>query len=180
MSDYTRTLSRINVDDPKALALLMAIQKTHVNGAGIVWCISSNETRSLTRTALQKAFSQSLLRELLTCDVMRSELPELAIDTDCQVPFAQTLSSYELEGGLIQLLMVGGAYHNWDGREDTARKVACEFVELIGEGDRQQLIAFRVEEALTDWFYGVAWDSIFVACHLGTEKWWFICATDTD
>jgi hypothetical protein len=82
-----------------------------------------------------------------------------------------------MEGALTVTLLRGGAYKQFTGTEDEARRLSREFVTVIGHDHAQ---VFKIEGAWTDWFYDVAWDSSFVIYDAQCMRWWILCMTDTD
>jgi hypothetical protein len=124
---------------------------------------------------------EHILRCFLEAPAVRETAPELQIpDPLPHIPKHTFYSGFEFEGAVAHLLFAGGAYPQTDLREDSARLLAREFVDALGGKNRLQLRVWRIEEAWTDWFNNIAWDSTFVVQPLQSRLWVLFCVTDTD
>jgi len=88
--------------------------------------------------------------------------------------------TYELEGAITHLLLVGGAYRNAGLSEEQARGLSRAFVDALVGNARLQTSVYRISGAWTDWFHDIAWDATFVIYRPVARRWTLFCATDTD
>jgi hypothetical protein len=175
----TSNFEPIEVDDPRAERYSSAVRSTHVNGGIVIACFRPNPPVSVSDLLRGMAWL-SVPHAFLQNASVRHALADLAIPAQVTLGDVCWQSSYELEGGLVQTLVLGGAYESWEKRENDARTVARDFVDSLSEGRRLGLNAFRIPGAWTSWFFDVAWDSTYLVCHFDSDKWWLICSTDTD
>jgi len=168
------------IRDPRADAFLAAIRNLYANGRVLFRCFQPTVTEAFRSAAdFDRHDLAHRLRAFLVAPTIRAMLKELELP-----PLSETLpgfhycSAYEMEGALVATLLRGGAYNKFPGTEDEARRLARDFVSVIGH---QHSEVFEiVEEAWTSWFYNVAWDLSFVVLNSRQLRWWILCMTDTD
>jgi hypothetical protein len=168
--------------DPRLQGVTQTVKSSHVNGGAILRVFQPRSDAafdSAARSDLQGI--DHLLRCFLEARSVREAVPELKIPNPLTpMPKYTWYGTYEFEGAVTHLLLVGGAYQSAGLNEEQARSMSRAFVDALVENARLQTSVYRISGAWTDWFFDVAWDSTFVVYQPGARRWALFCITDTD
>jgi hypothetical protein len=170
------------IDDSRLLEVVRLVKTSHVNG-GAILCVfqptSDTAFESAARSDLQGI--DHLLRCFLEAASVREAVPDLKLPYPlAPMPQYTWYGTYEFEGAVTHLLLVGGAYKSAGLSEDQARSISRAFVDALAGNARLQTSVYRISGAWTDWFLGIAWDRTFVVYQRVARRWALFCATDTD
>jgi hypothetical protein len=169
-------------DDPRLEAVTNAVHASHVNGDAILRIFlptSDVAFDTAARSDLQGI--DHLLRCFLEARSVRDAIPDLKIPYPLTpLPQYTWYGTYEFEGAVTHLLLVGGAYESAGLSEDQARSMSRAFVDALVGSARLQSSVYRISGAWTEWFYDIAWDATFVVYQPVARRWALFCATDTD
>jgi hypothetical protein len=168
--------------DPRLSAVTRLVEASHVNGGAILHMFqptSDAAFEAAARSDLQGI--DHLLRCFLEASSVRKAVPDLKIPYPlAPIPQYTWYGTYEFEGAITHLLLVGGAYKSAGLSEEQARSTSRAFVDALVGNARLQTSVYRINGAWTDWFFDVAWDATFVVYQPIARRWTLFCVTDTD
>jgi hypothetical protein len=169
-------------DDPRLLDVIRLVQASHANGGATLRVFqptSNSAFDTASRTDLQGI--DHLLRCFLEAASVRESVPDLIMPYPlAPMPQYAWYGTYEFEGAVTHLLLVGGAYKSAGLSEDQARSMSRAFVDALSGNARLQTSVYRISGAWTDWFFDIAWDATFVVYQPVARRWALFCVTDTD
>lgn len=169
-------------DDPRLQAVTKLVEASHANGGVILRIFKPTRDAafdSAARCDLQGI--EHLLRCFLEAPSVREAIPDLKMPTLLTpMPQFTWYGTYEFEGAITQLLLVGGAYKSAGLSEDQARGISRAFVDTLVGDARHYTRVYRISGAWTAWFYDIAWDATFVVHQPVARRWALFCVTDTD
>ncbi len=171
----------VPVTDPRLLAVIAALQASHVNGGAILGVFQPTSDAAFDNAVrsdlqglghcLQCFFEAPSVREAVPSLQIPNPLPGVARHT--------WYSGFEFEGAVTHLLLAGGAYEKPAFGEEDARRMARNFVDALA-GERLHSTVWRIDEPWSGWFHDVAWDATFVVQQRWARRWALLCVTDTD
>ncbi len=171
-----------SVHDPRLLEVTRLVERTHANGGAILRMFQPTSVAAFetaARSDLQGI--DYLLRCFLEAPSVRDAVVDLKIPYPlAPMPQYNWYGTYEFEGAITHLLLVGGAYRNAGLSEEQARGLSRAFVDALVGNARLQTSVYRISGAWTDWFHDIAWDATFVIYQPVAQRWTLFCATDTD
>ena len=168
--------------DPRLSAVIEAVESKLGNG-DVIFRIF----RPIDEASFDLAWRLDLqgiehpLRCFLEARSVRDIVPELGIPDPLPcVPKHIWYSGFEFEGAVTRLLLSDGVYDRSTLSEGQARTMAREFVDALAGPERLQTVAFRIDEAWTDWFYNFPLDLTFIVLQIPVRRWAMLCVTDAD
>jgi len=170
------------IDDPRLLEVKRLVEASHTNG-GVILCVFQPTSDAVFETAARSDLQgiDHLLRCFLEASSVRDAVPDLKIPYPlAPMPQYTWYGTYEFEGAVTQLLLVGGAYTSAGFGEERARTLSRAFVDALVGNARFQTSVYRISGAWTEWFFDIAWDATFVIYQPVARRWTLFCATDTD
>ncbi|HVE56000.1 MAG TPA: hypothetical protein VNB22_04175 [Pyrinomonadaceae bacterium] len=170
----------VDCNDPRKDALANGFDEIYANGGHLIVCLETQEPELFDRSITTISNDKWRLQKFLTSPSVVGSVAELGIPNLLEPPEHCVLGSYAFEGALTDTLIAGGCYETWKQTEDEARKIARDFVDMISENNRSNLLTFRILGNWTDWFDNLGCDTTFISCNFVTRKLWFVCTTDYD
>jgi len=172
----------VPTDDLPLRAVAQVLQASHVNGGAILRVFQPTSDAAFdaaARSDLQG--TDHLFRCFLEARSVREAIPELRIPYPLTpMPKHTWYGTYEFEGAVTHLLLVGGVYKSAGLSEEQARSMSRAFVDALVGNARLQTSVYRISGAWTEWFFDIAWDSTFVVYQPVARRWALFCVTDTD
>jgi len=167
--------------DPRLLAVVNAISRTHANGGALLRCLRATTTEFDHAVNHDAQAIDHVVRTFLESESLRSLVPELGISLPIDpLPSVVEYSSWEFEGAVTGLLLASGAYVESSLSCQAARQIASSFADATLEDHRPRARVYRLTGPWCDWLCDVAWDASFAVLDPVGRRWWLLCVTDTD
>jgi len=89
-------------------------------------------------------------------------------------------SSYTLDGEIAHALMFGGAYNDFEGTGEQAKRLGMDFCRDLFGTRYEQVNIYTTEKRWSKWFFDIAWDNTWIGVDKENHRIWALIATDTD
>lgn len=169
-------------DDPRLLEVIRLVQVSHANGGVVLRLFQPVSDAAFEAAARSdRQGMDHWLRCFLEAPSVSKAVPDLRIPCPlASMPQYTWYGTYEFEGAVTHMLLLGGAYRSAGLNEEDARAVSRAFVDALVGNARLQTSVYRIHGAWTDWFCDIAWDATFVIYQPVARRWALFCVTDTD
>lgn len=163
------------VCDGRIELVRQAVSQKFCNGGVLIRCCVSTLSEDYALMASEK----NSVHRFLGCPALRRLIPELRPLTPIPDEISLcNLGRYAFEGEIIQLLLTDGCYRQSIFSLATARLAATNFVDAIWRDSNELFGVARVDGIWAEWFEGVG-PQLTYCVHVA-NRWWLICAYDTD
>lgn len=179
--DWGRTIiTAIERRDPRLIAVVHALNKTHVNGGAraaqfqieaadaVAWTLSRNRLDKF-----------DFFSRFFASPAVVETMPEIAASNEGIADFEIETAASSLES-LSNVIMRGGAYRQFSGSDKDASRLARDFMGAVCCAGFSETTAWHNWKPWTPWFFDVAWDGTFFWFDMRTGIATVLLITDTD
>ena len=169
------------LESPAVDNLIQAINKAFSNVGGHLVKFSFANDADLKETASKNEFYQDrFFDSLFKSAEFISVLPDLKPSAAFDDIRWNEVSAFTLAGQWAQALMYGGAVASFPGKGKEAKKLCEDVADFIFDERYEDIMAYRTDDAWSDWFHDVAWDYSWLVIDKANSLAWVLVITDTD
>lgn len=175
------TFVKVDLNSSSLKELINVLKSLCEQDNVIVSCFEVRNPNVFNEVPQEKGKLEEFIKKFLLSPDIIHLMPELNIKNSLKENiYVKYLSSLIFDGDLAIRILLGGAYKEFNGNPSDAKKIGQKLSnEIIG--DRYtDITIFTTDDAFTDWYFGVAWDTTWIIFDKGKSKVWIICMTDTD
>lgn len=172
----------VGYQEPAIDQVLQILRETRINGNAMMVCFDVS-----VHPVFDWFTSRNRLEEIdffshfLTHPSIIEQFPGLEVNA-AQLANATFSwgSAFTLDGELAELMVGGGAYKEFEGSPAQAKKLGQQFCQAIFGERYLEIQIYQTNDAWSDWFFNIAWDSTYIILDKRYRRIWLLCTTDFD